>query len=120
MKSTIRVTAILALVSAAWLMAARGSSSQFNDLIVHEWGTFTSVAGEDGAAVTWDALGCKSDLPKFVGNQGYWNKWALQGTVRMETPVLYFYSSREMDAQVKVAFPQGLITEWYPTADVRA
>jgi hypothetical protein len=35
----------------------------------------------------------------------------------METPVMYFYSSRELDAHVKVAFPQGLITEWYPRAE---
>jgi hypothetical protein len=121
MKSTIRVTAILAPVLAAsvvLLMAGGGQSPQFSDLTVHEWGTFTSVAGEDGAAVSWDALGCKNDLPGFVNDYGYRGfKWRLQGTVRMETPVLYFYSSREMEAQVKVAFPQGLITEWYPNAD---
>src|SRR5260370_24013953 len=35
----------------------------------------------------------------------------------METPVMYFYSSRELDAHVKVAFPHGLITEWYPQAE---
>jgi hypothetical protein len=121
MKSTICVTAILAPVLAAsvvLLMAGGGQSPQFSDLTVHEWGTFTSVAGEDGAAVSWDALGCKNDPPRFVNDYGYRGfKWRLQGTVRMETPVLYFYSSREMEAQVKVAFPQGLITEWYPNAD---
>lgn len=118
MKTTMRTTAILALVSAAWLMAAAGSSGQVNNLTVHEWGTFTSVAGEDGAAVSWDALSCKNDLPRFVNNFGSRGfKWRLQGTVRMETPVLYFYSPREMDAQVKVGFPEGMITEWYPNAD---
>jgi hypothetical protein len=35
----------------------------------------------------------------------------------METPVMYFYSSRELDARVKVTFPRGLITEWYPQAE---
>jgi hypothetical protein len=90
------------------------------DLTVHEWGTFTSVAGEDGSAIDWDALGCKNDLPKFVNDFGYRGfKWRLSGTVRMETPVMYFYSPRELDAQVKVAFPQGLITEWYPHADYK-
>src|SRR5271157_2197621 len=101
MKSSIRVTAILASVLAAsvvLLMAAGGHPLQFSDLTVHEWGTFTSVAGEDGAAVSWDALGCKNDLPGFVNDYGYRGlKWRLQGTVRMETPVLYFYSSREME-----------------------
>jgi hypothetical protein len=63
-------------------------------------------------------LGCKSDLPRFVNDYGYRGfKFKLQGTVRMETPVMYFYSSRELDAHVKVTFPQGLITEWYPQAE---
>src|SRR5207248_8725738 len=29
---------------------------------------------------------------------------------------IYFYSSRELNAHVRVTFPQGLITEWYPQA----
>jgi len=35
----------------------------------------------------------------------------------METPVMYFYSPREITASVKVQFPQGTMTEWYPNAD---
>ena len=109
---------VLAVSAAAFLMAANIRSVQPSDLTVHEWGTFTSVAGEDGSAIEWDALGCKSDLPGFVHDYGYRGfKWTLQGTVRMETPVMYFYSSHELDAHVKVEFPQGLITEWYPQAD---
>jgi hypothetical protein len=34
----------------------------------------------------------------------------------METPVLYFYSSREETVSVTVAFANGVITEWYPHA----
>jgi hypothetical protein len=30
--------------------------------------------------------------------------------------VLYFYSAHALEAHVKVAFPKGLITEWYPQA----
>jgi len=87
-------------------------------LTVHEWGTFTSVAGEDGAGIKWNVLGCKSDLPKFVIDRGYRNfKSTIGGTVRMETPVMYFYSSREVTANVKVQFPQGTMTEWYPKGD---
>src|SRR5438445_3696842 len=110
------VTAPALVVSAAvFLMAADTDSVRPGDLTVHEWGTFTSVAGEDGAAVDWDALGGKDDLPTFVNNFGYrCFKWRLTGTVRMETPVIYFYNPRELDAHVKVAFPRGLITEWYP------
>ncbi len=89
-----------------------------NDLMVHEWGTFTSVAGENGSAVDWNVLGGKDDLPGFVNDRGFRNfKFRLAGTVRMETPVLYFYSQRELNARVRVSFPKGLITEWYPKAE---
>ena len=116
MKSAV---AVFVLSAATILMAASTvSTPPGGDLTVHEWGTFTSVAGEDGFAVDWDALGCKDDLPGFVNDFGYRGfKWKLTGTVRMETPVVYFYSSRELDAHVKVAFPHGLITEWYPQAE---
>src|SRR5712691_7498861 len=115
MKSAILV---LAVSLAAFLIAVDAHSLQSSGLTVHEWGTFTSVAGENGAAVDWDALGCQSDLPRFVNDFGYRGfKFRLTGTVRMETPVMYFYSSKEMDARVKVAFPNGVMTEWYPRGD---
>src|ERR1051325_6287445 len=88
-----------------------------SDLTVHEWGTFTSVAGEDGRAVEWRALAGATDLPCFVGragSQGWINKLSFTAKVRMETPVLYFYAPREMTASAKVRFPQGVMTEWYP------
>jgi hypothetical protein len=76
------------------------------------------VAGVDGSPLEWDTLGCKNDLPGFVNDFGYRGfKARLTGTVRMETPVMYFYSPLWVDAHVKVSFPQGLITEWYPQAD---
>src|ERR1700719_1752307 len=43
-------------------------------------------------------------------------KLGLRGTVRMETPVLYFYSPREETVSVNARFAQGVITEWYPHA----
>ena len=112
------VISALVVATAALLIAADFRSVEPGDLTVHEWGTFTSVAGGDGSAIEWDALGGKDDLPAFVNDFGYRGfKWRLTGTVRMETPVMYFYSSRELDARVKVAFPQGLIAEWYPRAE---
>src|SRR5438309_1606922 len=86
-------------------------------LTAHEWGTFTSIAGKDGNAVEWLALTGSTDLPSFVEhfrNAGF--KLGLRGTVRMETPVLYFYDSREETVSVKVSFAKGVITEWYPHA----
>ncbi len=47
-------------------------------------------------------------------NAGF--KRGLRGTVRMETPVIYLYDSREETVSVKVAFSKGVITEWYPRA----
>jgi len=122
MKSTIRLALVAAVVliasAAVFLTAADSKSVPSGDLTAHEWGTFTSVAGEDGSAVDWDALGCKDDLPAFVNDFGYRGfKGRLTGTVRMETPVIYLYSPKEIDAHVKVTFPQGLITEWYPRAE---
>src|SRR2546422_8767777 len=37
-----------------------------NRLVVHEWGTFTSIAGKDGVALEWRPLNGSTDLPKFV------------------------------------------------------
>jgi len=93
-----------------------------NRLVVHEWGTFTSIAGKDGVALEWRPLNGSTDLPKFVhtiqkANEGLRHgKADLVAAVRMETPVLYFYSGQEMDVAVKVDFPKGKITEWYPQA----
>jgi len=111
-----RLLFIIASTAAA-LAAAEVQPVPPIELTVHEWGTFTSVAGEDGSAVVWDALGGKDDLPNFVNSFGYrCAKRSITDTVRMETPVMYFYSPRELDARVKVAFPRGVLTEWYPQA----
>jgi hypothetical protein len=87
------------------------------DLTVHEWGTFTSIAGEDGRAVEWLPFGGptgRSDLPCFVERFDEFPEWLMSATVRMETPVLYFYTPRATTVDVRVRFPQGLMTEWYP------
>jgi hypothetical protein len=87
-------------------------------LTAHEWGTFTSIAGERGQAVLWTPLSGATDLPGFVEHfRDPHFKLGLQGTVRMETPVLYFYDSRETTVSVKVNFSNGVITEWYPHAN---
>jgi len=84
-------------------------------LTVHEWGTFTSVAGVNGDAVAGRTYGGPGDLPCFVNRFGGF-KSVLLGNVRMETPVLYFYGPRDLTANVKVRFPMGTLTEWYPNA----
>jgi len=61
----------------------------------------------------WRTFRGRDDLPCFVYSFGG-IKGALAGSVRIETPVLYFYSSKASAADVKVRFPKGTITEWYP------
>jgi hypothetical protein len=91
-------------------------------ITVHEWGTFTTVADGAGGSEPWSPLGGTSDLPCFVAhlnNRQYKVMPPAPGqtvTVRMETPVLYFYAPHKTTVSVSVDFPQGLITEWYPAA----
>jgi hypothetical protein len=108
--------ALLALLTLA-LSATFGAQNVSSDLTAHEWGTFTSIAGKDGQAMKWLPQTGSTDLPDFVEHLREANfKAGLSGTVRMETPVLYFYSPRETTLSVKVSFAKGLITEWYPHA----
>jgi hypothetical protein len=116
----------LAALAAAFLatlcgltLARHASARQLTDspLVVHEWGTFTSIAGIDGAAVWWLPFPAESDLPAFVEHTGTASfKGGLCGTVRMETPVIYFYSPRQTTVSVDVRFAKGLFTEWFPHA----
>ncbi|HVQ36425.1 MAG TPA: hypothetical protein VMS31_02765, partial [Pyrinomonadaceae bacterium] len=80
------------------------------ELRVHEWGTFTSVAGQDGRGLIWRPLTVESDLPSFVYSVDKGETWrglrypsksGLAVRVRMETPVLYFYAAEEMTVAVK-------------------
>jgi len=114
------VAAIVSVVLATGFVATRASTrtSDPNQLTVHEWGTFTTVAGEDGNAVEWLALGGPTDLPCFVERNAFNVKGSIRATVRMETPVLYFYAPRETTIDVSVRFRSGVITEWFPHAKV--
>lgn len=90
--------------------------------IVHEWGTFTTLASSSGELLS----GLYTDatrLPAFVhglpffnyGAQGWPSTKNLKGvTVKMETPVLYFYAEAETPVSVKVGFDGGTISQWYP------
>ena len=130
---------MLVALAAASLVTLGAAPQESVKLVVHEWGTFTSVAGSDGASLDWRPLAGPSDLPSFVYDvskmpkglrhgesiepcsNGHKDslecgKGCTQGTIRMETPVLYFYSDQETTVSVRVGFPKGKITEWYPAA----
>ena len=113
----------LAILLAAPIFGSAGNPE--SGLTVHEWGTFTTVADAAGGSEPWSPLGGPSDLPCFVVHLHGLQFKALTSpgmptaqavTVRMETPVLYFYSPRKTSVSVNVDFPHGLITEWYPGA----
>jgi hypothetical protein len=114
----VRPRIALYLIFAASIAAVLFAGSRVqpgNDLITHEWGTFTSVAGADGAAVKWAPLSGPADLPCIVMRlPGADNPKYRAGLIRMETPVLYFYTQRPQTVQVRVDFPQGWMSEWYP------
>jgi hypothetical protein len=81
---------------------------------VHEWGTFTSRHGADGVAQRWNPLSEVTDLPAFVYQNRRLPKQFIEGSVRMETPVLYFYADARTTVSVDVDFPSGAMSEWYP------
>jgi hypothetical protein len=112
-------TAASAVALAATSGAAEGARAD-SPFTVHEWGTFTSIAGADGRAAEWLPLSGPQDLPCFVERSPVEVKITMIGTVRMETPVLYFYAPAPVRAAVGVGFRQGAITEWYPHAAVTA
>lgn len=119
---------IFLTVLAALTIGSLAVAGEPSKLVVHEWGTFTSIAGANGVALEYRPLTGVSDLPSFVytsmdpdrrgvrgashGKDGLW------GNARMETPVIYFYSDREQKVDVKVDFPKGKITEYYPRANL--
>jgi hypothetical protein len=100
-----------------WHLCRAENRPGASELAVHEWGTFTSIAGCDGQAVDWQPLASPSDLPGFVEHfAGVGFKDQLRGSIRMETPVLYFYAPHKLTVSVRVAFRKGILTEWYPHA----
>ena len=116
----------VAILLAAPIFGSDGNPQSPQGLTVHEWGTFTSVADESGGAQPWAPLAGPSDLPCFVEHLRGLSYKSFSApiaapapqtvTVRMETPVLYFYAPRKTTVSVSVDFPKGLITEWYPGA----
>src|SRR5690349_2430750 len=65
-----RVVSVFALAGATALSSvstlATPGGRPAQNFTVHEWGTFTTVAGRDGRAIDWLPLGGPADLPCFV------------------------------------------------------
>lgn len=118
------------------------SATAAEPLVVHEWGTFTTLQNERGTELPGINID-DEPVPPFVHNLGdqvlsqalvtspAW-RYRQKGvprhhplvTMRLETPVLYFYPPRNaalpLTVDVSVRFPQGWLSEFYPAATVDA
>ena len=128
----IHTRTILALVTAGLSIAAARAASP--PLVVHEWGTFTSFQDDQGRTIQ----GINVDdepVPRFVHRlrdfqtfrttamPAIWSQGAPRCypgvTLRLETPVLYFYPPVGWQAtpfDVRATFNGGWLTEFYPSA----
>src|SRR5205809_4614602 len=108
-------------------------------LVVHEWGTFTSLQDEKGR--TLGGINSEDEpLPKFTHDIDHllvlkknqlppsFYQGAPQSlppiVMRLETPVIYFYPPKgrklPLVLDVNVAFRGGWLTQYYPDAAVEA
>ena len=126
-----------ALIIASLVLAGAVLASPAKLLVIHEWGTFTSLQDEAGRTLG----GINTDdepVPGFCHELG--NHFIAAGdqtppvfekgvpacnpqiTMRLETPVIYFHpppnAPKPMSISVKVAFRGGWLTQFYPTAEV--
>lgn len=105
----------------ALLLVSYFSSAQEDSFKAHEWGTFTTLQNSDGFRLS-GLYKDEEKLPAFVKNIAYKNEvkgfsteTRLIGvTVKMETPVIYFYSNKQRDVSVSVEFNGGSISQWFP------
>ena len=94
--------------------------------VVHEWGTFTTLQRSNGQRLSGLYVD-EEKLPTFVRNiafqywettldwKGYYIGTTLRNVnVKMETPVIYFYSDEAVQVHVDIEFDGGSISQWYP------
>lgn len=130
---------LLLLVAIALQSASLPAQSNPPPMVVHEWGTFTSLQNEAGQAIG----GINTDdepVPKFVHRLANFLLltptevpfFFFQGaprchpdvTMRLETPVLYFHPPPSQPAahgvSVTARFRGGWLSEFYPDANANA
>ena len=134
--------ALVLLAATLAFSAALAKDDVNNQLVVHEWGTFTELHDDHGISVG----GINTDdepVPAFVhrisdrvvqstnepsrpseprrGKSVLWNS---NVTTRLETPVIYFYPpeglTEPMSVDVDVQLRGGWLSEYYPNATVSA
>jgi hypothetical protein len=136
------LTWLCCLPAVAALLILPAPAAAGDRLVVHEWGTFTSLQDEQGRELSGINID-DEPVPDFVHNLNpfllsrpvlsslhwqYRSKGAPRHhprvTMRLETPVLYFYppaGQREpLRLDVSVRFQGGWLTEFYPQAHAAA
>jgi hypothetical protein len=120
-------------------VAAAQSSADAASLVVHEWGTFTSFQDREGLTIPGINVDDEpvpkfvhrlSDIPIFTARSSpaLWSQGAPRChpdvTLRLETPVLYFYPQRDFPLDrsfdVRATFAGGWVTEFFPSAAVES
>ena len=143
MSNPIKLLACLCcLIAVPGLLFCPPFAAAGDRLVVHEWGTFTSLQDEQGRELSGINID-DEPVPDFVHNLNpfllsrpvlsslhwqYRSKGAPRHhprvTMRLETPVLYFYppeGQREpLRLDVSVRFQGGWLTEFYPKAHAAA
>lgn len=133
-----RATIIVVTAGVLGLVASPASAGE--PLVVHEWGTFTSLQDETGRAIG----GINTDdepVPPFVHRVSHsvlmppqalpLNLLRSKGipphpqvTMRLETPVIYFHPPESqphpLTVDVHVELRGGWLSEFYPEADADA
>jgi hypothetical protein len=135
-------TRFVLLVAALSLAANVAVAAENDTLQIHEWGTFTCLQNDKGKELTGINID-DEPVPDFVHNLApfilsqpvltdrHW-QYRMKGaprhhpqvTMRLETPVIYFYppkgQSKPKSVDVNVQFRGGWLTEFYPEAKADA
>jgi hypothetical protein len=139
LRSAIALAAGMTLAATAMAAPAKQAATKavFADLLVHEWGTFTSFQDRGGRTIG----GINVDdepVPEFVHRATEIRVLSAEPpsptaavskgtpschpdvTLRLETPVMYFYPQPGFDPNVPIDvradFPGGWLTEFFPNA----
>lgn len=106
------VGAVMVSAGSPPISPAQGTAVS-SDLIVHEWGTFLGMSGSDG--VSLDGMYHEEHaLPAFVHSRSRDQLRLPMVDLKGETPVIYFYTKIRQHVRVRVDFPRGVWTQWYP------
>ena len=141
-RTSARAVILIILAIAGLRLAASPGPEPGEPLTAHEWGTFTALQDDDGAAVgainaddepvpwfvytngTVQTVSARSELSPLLAQSKGIVSCHPGVTMRLETPVIYFYppanGRQPAPVNVHVTFRGGWLTEYFPRAEVEA